>query len=352
MGALTLAQVRAALDVNAQPYLTLALPDGCTLLVMQRGGRIYGPFLPSGDGLCWINPAFADAETLRAFIGRGEWNAGGERIWIAPEIQFNVSDRTRFWETMSVPPQMDPSQFTLAQTGSVVSLATTMTLAAYNLAQGELRLRAAHQITLQPRNPLHNLAQVGALMDGVTYAGYTRCVELERLAGDEINAESWCLIQLLPGGTLYIPTTTQDAEVARYFGDVLPDALTPVDGAFRIQLNGAQQYKTGYAAVNMTGRMAYLYPLGDGDGALLVRSFFNDPSNPYSEEPPDQPGRNGYSVHVYNGDGQFGVMGEMEVNGHNISVTGSATDTFTMWVYRGKLDKLKAIGHVLMGVEL
>lgn len=352
MAALTLSQVRAALDANKLPYLTLALPDGCTLLVMQRGARIYGPFLPTGESLCWINPAFASADTLREFLERGEWNAGGERIWIAPEIQFNVPERERFWETHHVQSQMDPAKYTQKQTAAGITLHSTMALHAYNLAQGTVLLDVDHLIRLQPRNPLYNLRDVGALMDGVTYAGWSRRVDLERLAGDGIGAEAWCLLQLLPDGTLYIPTTAQDTEVATYFGDVLPDALTPVDGAFRIQLTGRQQYKTGYAAVNMTGRMAYLYPLGDNNGALLVRSYFNDPSNPYSEEPPDAPGRNGYSVHVYNGDGSYGINGEMEANGRNVSVDGAVSDTFTLWLYRGSLDKLKSIGRVLLGIEL
>ena len=57
---------------------------------------------------------------------------------------------------------------------------------------------------------------------------------------------------------------------------------------------------TGSAAI--TGRLAYACKW-NGRACLLVRSFPNEPSGFYEEEPPLQPGGRGFSVHVYNDGG-------------------------------------------------
>ena len=92
----TLEQLRGTLDAHALPYGVMPLQEGITLVITQHGGRIFA-FDESGESLFWINPLLADATAFGDFLAAGGWNLGGERIWIAPEIQYIIQNRTDFW---------------------------------------------------------------------------------------------------------------------------------------------------------------------------------------------------------------------------------------------------------------
>jgi hypothetical protein len=165
----------------------------------------------------------------------------------------------------------------------------------------------------------------------------------------------WNLVQLKAGGRLIIPCFgTVQSDV--YFGSTPDEARTSTDGSVRIDITGERQFKVGYQAVSMTGRMGYWYPLPDGRESLLVRVFFNNPSNLYPEEPPDQPGINGHSVFVYNDDGVLGgkhSFGEMECVGGTVGNGRSqSTDTFVLWAYVGTGAAIQRAAEKLLGVIL
>jgi hypothetical protein len=47
-------------EENSIPYGVLSLKDGACLVISQRGGRIFGPFLEEDSpSLFWMNQAFA-----------------------------------------------------------------------------------------------------------------------------------------------------------------------------------------------------------------------------------------------------------------------------------------------------
>ena len=107
-------QVVARLKENNLACQTLALQNDSFILISQRGGRIFGPFLsPGSPSLLWINPAFAEPQAFQAFLNAGEWNLGGERVWIAPEVQYTFQDRNDPWGSYHLPDQMDPGQHLL-----------------------------------------------------------------------------------------------------------------------------------------------------------------------------------------------------------------------------------------------
>lgn len=350
----TFNQVRQSLVAAGEPHHIIALSSWLRLIATQRGARLLGPFLADDSpALFWVNPALGSAADLSAFIEAGGWNLGGERMWVAPEIQFNITDRADFWGTHSIPPALDPGQYNMVTVGESVHFRQQITLDAYNTATGTIALDIARTIT-PARNPLHTVGEAAALMDGVRYAGYAQQAALTVLGGDPMYAEMWNLVQLQAGGVLVIPAA-EGAEVTRYFGEPRQDALATDNGAFRIALTGQQQYKTGYKAAYLSGRMGYLHQQ-DGTHYLLVRQFNNDPSTVYAEEPPDAPGVRGHAVHVYNDGGQFGANGEMEANGRTVGGdTGrlSITDTFNMWMYfSDDPAPLQQIGQRLLGVRL
>ena len=139
---ITLDQCTAALDANGIGYGIFALQNGAQALVSEYGGHVLGPFIgPGGESLLWTNPALAGADALRGLVAARDWNIGGDRIWIAPEIQYNCHDRTDFWGTLDLPQQMDPGDYTLEQLGGDAwHVAQEVTLEAHNLNTGSKTL--------------------------------------------------------------------------------------------------------------------------------------------------------------------------------------------------------------------
>jgi hypothetical protein len=342
-----------------EPYLVLPLQGEAAALITQRGGRVLGIFpTPESDNLLWTNSeAFASPERFAAFLEQGSWNLGGERVWIAPEIMYNVQDRSDFWGSINVPSLMDPGAYTLEQHASLVRLHTQMRLTAYNIGEGQQEVAVDRRV-VAVRDPLLSLSR--SLPD-LHYCGYQHQVKL-RTATADLAVESWNLVQVKAGGQLIIPCLPE-VTVSDYFGSV-PDEVRTVlqsDTSYlRLYLDGKRQYKIGYQSVSVTGRMGYWQPMDNGHAVLLVRSFFNNPSNRYAEEPQDVPGKNGHSIHVYNDGGEFGgeqSFGEMECSGTTIDAAAAlpdntATDTFVMWIYTGPDAAVRCAAHLLLGVHL
>lgn len=352
----TFDHVASCLDSANLNYGILPLHNGVRLIILERGGHVLGPFLnEETPALFWMNTAWQDRDTFRAFVEAGEWNIGGERVWIAPEIQYGVRDRADFMGSLQLPPQMSPGNFTLIQIDATTwQLHNHLTLEAYNVAHGSKTLDLTMH-TQPVDDPLRGISTYAALLNGVIYAGYEQMITLTEHETNNILSETWNLIQLNHGGQLTIPASSH-AEAVDYGRGLLPDdAQTVCDGAFRVNLTGEHTYKVGYKSAHITGRMAYYHPLDDERAYLLIRSFTNNPSSIYVEEPADQPGVIGDAVHIYSDNGSFGDFGEIECQGQTIGGTtgqSTVTDRFILWCYVGSPEKLHLIAEHLLGVRI
>ena len=352
---ITFRQVINSLEQNQQAYAILTLQNDVQLIISQRGGRILGPFLsPDGESLFWLNQAWTDPASFRQFLDSDDWNLGGERIWIAPEIQYLVPDRSDFWGTVRVPAQMDPGQYRLEQPQpDRFRLSQNLTLEAFNLARGQKELHI-EKVIRPVEDPSRHLSQYEALLDGVLFAGYEQVVSLAETETNDIASEVWNLIQLNPGGHLLIPASPQ-VEYSDY-NEPIDDAYQTIQPNFvSLKITGDRRYKVGYKAAHVLGRLAYVNQLDNNRTYLLVRNFFNNPAAPYVEEPADWPGRRGHSIHVYNDGGDLGGFGELECNGQTIGgTTGrlTTTDQFVLWLYVGPTDRIKQVALHLLGLEL
>jgi hypothetical protein len=357
---ITYDDVTARLREQDIPFGDLALHDGLRMVTCERGGRLFGPFLPPEviDGpdpgsLTWLHPAFRDPDDFEAFLAGGDWNIGGARIWVAPEIQYGVRDRADFWGSIQLPVAMDPGTWSMAQpSAGRWTFEQDLTLTAYNIASGEKALRLMREVVPAP-DPLRALPEHAALMDGVAYGGYRHTVTIAEAARDAIMSEAWALVQLNPGGVVFIPASPH-AQPTDYFEPVDGEHQTRHDHHVALRITGDRRYKVGYKAAHLFGRLGYYHALSPTAAYLLVRAFFVNPSMPYVEEPADCAGCRGHAVHVYNDGGMFGGFGELECNGRTIGgETGrsAATDTFMLWCYVGPPAKVRRIGEHLLGVR-
>lgn len=125
-------------------YTVFPLVNDYVILVTEHWGKVFGPFIDEKDsGALWISPKAADAESLRTMVKQGDWCIGGDRLWLAPEVQFNIPDRNR-WDqggAYVLPGAIDPGHYSLVkETGNCVTLAQEVETKLYNLAAGSKKL--------------------------------------------------------------------------------------------------------------------------------------------------------------------------------------------------------------------
>jgi hypothetical protein len=342
------------LEENALPYGILHLQNGIRAVITQRGGRIY-PF-PDEESTClfWVNSAFAEPKAFKDFLDSGHWNLGGDRIWIAPEVQYSISDRNDFYGSFHLQEQMDPGHYQLepAQNDGW-RLHQDVKMDAHILAFGQKELHI-DRLTQKVDDPLRFLDDYQTLIEGVKYGGYEQLITLEEKAHDDIVSEVWSLIQLNPGGTLYIPSLPR-LEYTDYLAPVGKEFVNFHPNYVSLKITGDHNYKQGYKSSGVSGRMGYFNVLEEGVACLVIRNFFNNPSAHYSEEAAHIPGRRGHSIHVYNDDGGLGGFGEMECNGQTIggaSGRSVAQEQLVLWIYIGISGKVKEIALRLLGIQI
>ncbi|MBE0695318.1 MAG: hypothetical protein IH586_00170, partial [Anaerolineaceae bacterium] len=91
----SLHHLTALWDRNHLKYTVLQVGEGTTIMISEQGGRIFGPFFEANqEGFYWTHPALNSPDSFAQFIAANEWNLGGDRNWIGPEIQFLYQNRT------------------------------------------------------------------------------------------------------------------------------------------------------------------------------------------------------------------------------------------------------------------
>ena len=345
-------KLAAALLACQIPYEILDLEEGYQVLISQHGGHVFGPFGEKcPDGLFWYPEEVMGEESLQELIRKRLWNTGGDRVWISPEIQFNITDRARFRETLNQPASMDPGYYSLMRKKNQIVLHQSLSLPSYNTVTGEMYFDFKRTIQ-SALNPLRRLKDAKELLEGVTYCGYEQVLDLLVESDEDIFAESWNLLQIRPEGTLFIPMYssvrgTDHYEPAGEMERMIPEGIL-------LHITGKRRYKIAYPAAVLTGRFGYLSQTKDGEPYLLILNYPNNPSCMYAEEPPTMPGERGYSIHIYNDDGNSGGFAEMECNLQTIGrPTGlnHSIDRVTKWMFFGEKKKLGRIAKKLLGYD-
>ena len=342
-------QLTARLEEQGVAYSSMALANRVTLVATTLGGRIF-VFLPDReDCLFWVNPAFAEPASFARFIRDNEWNIGGDRVWIGPEIQFIIQERGLEGgePRASIPVAMDPGRFALEQISErSCRLTQSPALDAFCLSRGAVSLRLERTI-----RPVGDPLAGTGISDGIWFAGYEQETALRRVGGDPIPASWWSVTNLHAGGDVIIGTTA----APRYadFAAPAPPELHEIGRNYaRARLTGERQYKTGYEARQVLGRFAYLHPTAADEGYLLVRAFYSNPAGRYLEEPMNAVGRNGYAVFVYNDDGRYGGFGEFECMGAAVGGPDdpvACLDRVPLYIYAGELAQLRSAAQALLG---
>lgn len=341
--------VSARLGENGIAFAEVRVGGNHVALLPERGTHLLGPFdKRSGESALWLSTAFSDSGAFRDLLERGDWNVGGMRLWIAPEIRFGVRDRRRYWETLTVQPDMEPRKATLsASPDGRVGIAYDMALDVFNPGGEVKKLRVKRSVRAVP-DPLAALS--GHPAEGMEYFGFVHDVRLEQGAADGIPAEAWNLVQVKGGGAAIVPTAGA-LDYADYYEPLEKSHLTVGPTGARLLLDGRKRFKIGVRSHCHFGRMGYIRNVG-GAWELIVCNYYSDPGACYSEQPADAPDCRGLSMHFYNDGGMFGGFGELEANGRTLGLNGypgAMEDSFSVWRWRGDEARIRRVAGTLLG---
>jgi hypothetical protein len=334
-----------------KPTETWTSPDGSRILVLAYGGRILGLFSQeSAENFFWTHPALESVETARALYRSPEWhNSGGDRTWLSPEIDFFFPDFPNL-NTYRPPLAMDPGDYQLAKEEGSLTLTNRFT---YRLSrsQSSIKLEVSKRLAAAP-NPLRHADGAGRL----DYAGYTLRARLTVASSDSEAARValWSLLQLPHGGELLIATFSK-ASYTTYFGQVDSRDLSISEHLVRYRMRADGEHKLGFKAHPLTGRVAYLYSLGDESRCLVVRNFFVNPSGAYLDVPSTEINSIGSAVEACNIRSNLGEFSELEYHTPAIvAQEGAITceDESQLWAFRGKERDILEAARILVSSEV
>lgn len=346
--------LQKTLKTAGKESLVQELRDGTRLLVLPYGARVLGLYPPGSDhNFYWVNPDLGHPESARElFDGEGWHNTGGDRTWLAPELDIffpDYPDVTRHWE----PPQLDASEYQVQETPGALTLRQQMTLLLAR-TQKAAELELTKTLGSAP-NPLRYEKGFISQLASVSYAGYTLRTHLRLLGASAerpVALGIWNLMQLPWGGTLWVPSY-QRTQARILFGEIPPDHLTSTERGlrFRVALKGEQ--KIALRGVATTGRTGYVYQT-DSQWSLVIRNFTVNPSGDYVDVPKDDPEDFGYSVNAVNVKSGLGDFCEMEYHapalGHDMISTENK-DISQVWAFRGQREEIQTIAHTLLGLD-
>lgn len=327
-------------------------PDGSELLILPHGGRMLGLYAPGSESnFLWTNPVLESADTARAFYAGDDWhNSGGDRTWLAPEIELFYPNCPGDGDDYFQPRQLDPGNYKVISTGGIITLVNRLSVRPFsteNVINAEIR-----KTYLPSANPLRYHDGLG----DVAYAGYTQHTSLTLPNPYESEGAMlglWNLLQMPNGGEMLIPTYSMGNPVV-YFGEIPQGDLTVSDSLVRYRMHAEGGQKIGLSADICTGRAGYLYQQ-DSLWSLVIRNFRVNPSAEYIDIPWNQPSHTADVFQACNVNNEMGQFSELEYHAPAIGgKTGlfHCDDESQVWAFRGSHDEMKAIARILLSPEI
>ena len=348
----------AALNDAGQRPLTLVGDRGETILVLPHGGRVLGLFSAESDkNFLWTSATISTGELAREHFASDCWcNSGGDRTWLAPEIDFFYPHFPDTARQYFQPRQVDPGHHAALQTDSRILLENYLTIPSFRRGwSAPLRIAKTVRKTADPLAQGSSASLAGKL----EFAGYALHTTLELLSDrhDRCEIGLWNLLQLPGGGEMIVPIYRPTTPVV-YFGDIPQGHLRSDDHFVRYRMSAPNEQKIGVDALAVSGRAGYVIDDADDPNlaALVVRSFSVDPSGRYVDVPLHTPDGGGHAFQACNIDADYlGRFAELEY--HVPAIGGESgmlrcDDISRVWGYRGPREAIAAAAYELLGVEL
>lgn len=332
----------------------LTAGDG-ELLILHRGARMLGLFIAKcEENLLWTHPALRAADSADALFVEGGWNVGGDRTWLAPEVDvcFPAFPDTSICRC---PAALDPGGYQARATGT--DEASSVLVNRFGL----ILSRAKSTVSLELAKGWHAAAYPllpGAepLPADVAHVGYTQTSTLTVLGCDRlVEIGLWSLLQVPYGGECLV-STHGVASTVPYVGAVTPGELRASERLLRYRPSTPGIHKIGIRAQALTGRVGYLQQVGD-TATLVVRAFDVDPTGAYVDtawRTPDDLAAPGCPAQLCAvDDAALGRYVELEHHApalridpaSGVAPMGAATDVSRVWAFRGSAPQVRTIAE-------
>lgn len=318
------------------------------LLLTNRGARVLGIFLDGVDGnLLWTHADLCDPDAARNFVAKNEWNVGGDRCWLAPEIELHFLDPDDpSYERYVVPAEIDPGKYQPELETSAAH--------GWRLSGRARNTRTQQEFIFGMRRAVRMCApplQAGDL----AYVGYELCSHLEITSPDDDVSYygMWQLMQLPAGGTIFVPVRRGTTRLD-YFQTGVAQHCDIRSGLLGFPITGQAQHKLGLRAEDIRGRMAYFRPLAGGLATLIIRQAVVFPGAVYADYPACDRSQRSVAIQCYNDGGGFGGFGEMEYHSPVAEAANGfqVQDVSRTWCFAGSEPRVRLIASELLGTEV
>lgn len=345
-------KLREILALDGKPTRRLRFPDGSRVLVLPYGGRVLGLFSAKGsDNFYWTNPALNSSANARSFFASKGWhNSGGDRTWLAPEIDVFLPRYPRL-DRYVQPRELDPGHYRVVESETGWKLENRLRLR-LTRSKKLVALKITKSFGPAP-NPLRS--ERGVDLRDVDYAGYTQHTSLD-FSGvsrtTKVQIGLWSLVQMPHGGDLLLPTFSRNKprHIFSTVGTIPKQDLLVSEHLVRYRMRQKGEHKISLRAAPMTGRAGYLYRTGK-TWSLIVRNFTVNPSGEYVDVPWNEPNWPGFAVQACNVHSSLGAFSEFEYHtpaiGHRTGVR-HCTDTSQVWAFRGSRTRIRRIARLLV----
>jgi len=301
---------------------------GGKVVVTPFGGRILGLFPGSGKNLLWVNEQFLSDPA--AFFMQDDWrNIGGDRTWIAPELETNGNPNLPGYEVQRT---MDPGSYKVVSSsgGEVVMEGTPIPHFKTLNIDAPLKLTKTVRLLTAPPVPAGR---------GVACAGYEQMISLT--AAEPLSAGvkpgAWNILQVPVGGEIHVPVKRKTAPRA-FIGKPVFQCLT---NEVVSTVKAKDSFKFCIHADDSRGMIFYLNTNDPDQATLLMRTFCIGPAACYSDVPGDDPTASGYMTQIYVAGAASGGFGEMEYHAPCLCAERtSVKDVSQVWGFIGPADAI------------
>lgn len=326
--------------------------DGTRVLVLPYGGRVLGLFAAGSDeNFYWTHPALDSVATAREFYASEQWhNSGGDRTWLAPEVDLFFPDFPKLDQYFQQRP-LDPGHYQVEETADGFQLVNRLTVN-FSRSKKDMSLKITKGFG-PARNPLRH--EKGLKLGRVEYAGYTQYTSLELLGASQRTRDHvglWNLVQMPHGGDLLMPTfgRAEPRHIFSTVGTIPSEDLIPTDHLIRYRMRQKGEHKISIRAVSISNRIGYLHRAGNR-WALIIRNFVVNPSGEYVDVPWKETNYFGFAVQACNVNSQLGAFSELE---YHIPAIGQGTgrlrcdDAAQVWAFRGSQTEIEQVAKLLL----
>ena len=328
--------------------------DGTQLMILPHGCRVLGlRSSQSEKNFLWTNPQLNTVEGARTLFSSSEWqNSGGDRTWIAPEVDLFFPK----YPDLSIvrhQPALDPGDYSVSGVGQSIELVNRFKLR-FHRARATLEMEIRKSWSAAP-NPLRLR---GEEIDSVQYAGYTQTTQLcspDASAAIAVRSGLWNIVQLPHGGEMLFPTYSR-TKPKIFEGSVSEHDLRVSDHLVRFRMASTGLAKIAVPAANGTGRIGYVYSSNEA-WSLVIRNFFLNPSGDYVDvawTSPEDLADTGYAAQACAVNNEIGCFSELEYHATAMGGGGSSRslDLSQLWAFRGSEQTIRKIAQVLLSPEV